>query len=99
MIGFSSQLGKAILGRMQLGNVALSGGAATTQTITGRARITGTTTQTITGVARLVGTITQTITGTYLIATPTPPRCPEITVNKIVPIAFNLEPCERKEGS
>jgi len=71
MIGFSSQLGKAILGRTQLGNVSVSGGTppvSTTQTITGVARITGTTAQTITGRASIAGTTTQTITGVASIA-------------------------------
>jgi len=71
MIGFSSQLGKAILGRTQLGNVALGGRVppdTTTQTITGLARIQGTSTRTITGLARIAGTTTQTITGVASIA-------------------------------
>jgi hypothetical protein len=96
MTGFSSQLGKAILGRMQLGNVAVSGTTSTNQTITGRARIAGTTTQTITGVARLSATISQTIAGTYLIASEAPPRCPPLVVAKVVPSSYLLEICERK---
>lgn len=110
MTGFSSQLGKAILGRTKLGSIQALGSVTTTQTITGVARITGATTGTITGVSRITASTTRTIDGTYLIYSPVGPVCTPLTVAKIVPIEFldensdeptvlaefYGEPCERK---
>lgn len=112
MIGFPAQLGNNQLGRIQLGNVPLSGGTATTtQTITGISRITGPTTQTIDGVSNILGTTTRTITGVSLIVNTITTtingkafilaaegRCAEVQVFKIVPAGVSLEPADGEEA-